>query len=482
MRYLLGVDAGTSSVKASLTSEDGDLVSASSARYSIDVRSRGWAEQDPDLWWRRVAESVRAVCAQAGVVTGDSITVGFTGQMHSLVLLDENCHPLRPSILWCDERSRRQTAEIGRRIPNFTEITGNAPMPAFTLPQLLWVRENEPEVFERARTALVPKDYLRFRATGFLGTEWTDASATGMLDSRSRTWAREILTDLDLDPALLPELHPPHAMAGVVPGMLPPGVAAEAAFGVGDQFAEALSAGLLEPGQTSIVLGTSAVVLGVEDHAVPGAFCHAPEDRWLRLDSLHAGGMSLAWFRDTFAGQTSINELVAEAASGAPGGSDGLLYLPFLVEERNGDGLGPPGGFVGARHEHRRAHFIRAILEGVAFEMRRMSERQILGGAREITLKGGGAQSPLWREIFSGVFNAPVRSSGKDASFGAAMTAGLAAGWWKSYADVDLKAQPYIEPSGNLANVYGDRYEVYKDLISKIGGPSAETTTTDMGA
>lgn len=479
MRYLLGVDAGTSSVKVSLTSEDGLTSAASSAKYGIDAPSPGWAEQDPDLWWRRVCESVEEVCAEGGVVPGDRVSVGFTGQMHSLVLLDENHRPLRPSILWCDERSRPQTAEIRRLIPNFEDITGNAPLPAFTLPQLLWVRENEPEVFKRAATVLVPKDYLRFRATGFLGTEWTDASATGMCDSRRRVWAKEILADLDLDPSLLPDLHAPDAIAGDVDGMLPSGVIAEASFGVGDQFAEALSSGLLEPGQTSIVLGTSAVVLGVENRAMPGTFCHAPENRWLRLDSLHAGGMSLTWFRDTFAGASSIGDLVAEAAS-APPGCDGLLYLPFLAEERSSEGLGPPGGFVGARHEHRRAHFIRAILEGVAFEVKRLSERQNHVSGREITLKGGGAQSPLWREILAAVFDEPLHLSGKDASFGAAMTAGLAAGWWKGYADVELDPTVSAKPSRNLANVYGERYGVYTDLVRRMGGQPDETPATEM--
>jgi xylulokinase len=421
---------------------------------------------------------VGSLSAKAGLGAGDTVTIGFTGQMHSLVLLDENHQPLRPAILWCDERSRPQTAEISRLIPNFQDITGNAPLPAFTLPQLLWVRDNEPDIFKRVSTALVPKDYLRYRATGALGTEWTDASATGMLDSQSRTWAENILSVLELDPALLPDLHAPHDVAGEVSGLLPPEVSTEASFGVGDQFAEALSAGLLQPGQRCIVLGTSAVLLGAENHAVPGAFCHAPKDRWLSLDSLHAGGMSLTWFRDTFAPQSSIDDLVAEAGIGAPAGSDGLIYLPFLAAERNGNGLGTPGAFVGARHEHRRAHFVRAILEGVAFELKRMSERQSPQTAQEITLKGGGAQSPLWRDIFSGVFQRPVRTSGKDASFGAAMTAGLAAGWWKSYQEVDLQTSLSTDPAKHLVEVYGERYAVYTDLISKISGPPAALAAT----
>lgn len=479
MQYLLGIDAGTGSVKVSLTSWDGSTVAVSSASFGIDVRSPGWAEQDPDLWWRRVCESVDEVCAQGKVTGGDRVTVGFTGQMHSLVLLDENHKPLRPSILWCDERSRPQTTEIRRRIPNFVDITGNAPLPAFTLPQLLWVRENEPEVFKRATTVVVPKDYLRFRATGLLGTEWTDASATGMLDSRSRTWAKEILTDLDLDPGMLPDIHSPHSIAGDVHGMLPAGVTAEASYGVGDQFAEALSSGLLEPGQTTIVLGTSAVVLGVENHPTTGAFCHAPENRWLRLDSLHAGGMSLTWFRDAFAGKSTIGELIAEAAS-APAGCDGLLYLPFLADERSSDGAGPPGGFVGARHEHRRAHFIRAILEGVAFEVKRLSKHQNGAKGREITLKGGGAESQLWREIFAAVFNEPLHISSKDASFGAAMTAGLAAGWWKGYSDIELHSTASGPPAKNLADVYGERYQAYVDLVHRMGGHPNEPSVTEI--
>jgi xylulokinase len=469
MHYLLGVDAGTSSVKVSLTDEDGRTTSASSARFGIEAPFPGWAEQEPDMWWRRVRETIEEVCRICGVARGDRLSVGFTGQMHSLVLLDENHQPLRPSILWCDERSTAQAARIGRDIPHFKEVTGNTPIPAFTLPQLLWVRENEPEVFDRTTSVLVPKDYLRFRATGEMGTEWTDASATGMFDSRTRKWAAGILADLGLDQGLLPDVHAPHDLAGDVHGMLPAGVTAESSFGVGDQFAEALSSGLLEPGQASIVLGTSAVVLGVEDHQMPGTFCHAPEDRWLRLDSLHAGGMSLNWFRDRFAPRTPITDLLNEAAS-APAGCDGLLYLPFLASERTSGGLGPPGGFVGARHEHQRSHFIRAILEGVAFEVKRLSGRQNTTHVQDPTLKGGGAQSPLWREIFSGVFNHPIRISSKDASFGAAMTAGLAAGWWSRYADVDLKPAAHVVPDRIMAGVYAERYEVYEDLVRRMSG------------
>jgi xylulokinase len=472
VRYLLGVDAGTSSVKVSLTSEKGITVSDSSSTYGFEVPSAGWAEQDPELWWCEVRDVIAKISARVGVRSGDSVTIGFTGQMHSLVLLDENQKPLRPSILWCDERSVKQSTEIERRIPQFASITGNAPIPAFTLPQLIWVRENEPDIFDRAQTAMVPKDYLRLRATGTIGTEWTDASAMAMLDSHTRTWSTQILDGLDLDPALLPRVHAPNDLAGEVVGLFPDGVRSEAAFGVGDQFAEALSAGLVDAGQLSIVLGTSAVILGVTETAAPGAFCHAPFDRWLQLDSLHAGGLSLTWFRDRFAPGVSIGDLIAEAAL-APAGSEGLLYLPFLARERRAAGSGLPGGFIGARHEHGRPHFVRAILEGVAFEMRRMSDSGGSGAVRELTLKAGGSKSKLWREIFAGVFGITVCVSGHDAAFGAAMTAGVATGWWTSYADVDPEKQSYSEPREELVNVYGQRYRDYEGVLARLSGHAA---------
>lgn len=467
MRYLLGVDAGTSSVKVSLTNEKGTTVSDSSSSYGFAVPSAGWAEQDPELWWREVRSTIAKVSAQAGVQSGDSVAIGFTGQMHSLVLLDDDQKPLRPSILWCDERSVRQSTEIARRIPQFVSITGNAPIPAFTLPQLIWVRENEPEIFERARTVMVPKDYLRLRAIGTVGTEWTDASAMAMLDTRTRTWSAQILDDLDLDPSLLPTVHAPDDLAGDAVGLFPSGVKSEAAFGVGDQFAEALSAGLMHSGQLSIVLGTSAVILGVTDRAEPGAFCHAPHDRWLQLNSLHAGGLSLTWFRDRFAPGQSIGDLIAEAAR-APAGSDGLVFLPFLARERGAGGAGLPGGFFGARHEHGRPHFVRAVLEGVAFEMKRMSQRRDSTAIQELTLKAGGSKSELWREIFAGVFGTPVNVSVYDAAFGAAMTAGVATGWWTSYDDAKPEKESCSAPREDLVNVYRDCYRGYEDVLARL--------------
>lgn len=469
MDYLLGIDLGTGSVKTMLTDERRRSWQATSSHFSIDSPAPGWAEQDPGLWWREVCATVADVGMQAGLRRSDRVTVGFTGQMHSLVLLDEDLQPLRPSILWCDNRAISQAAEVQRKLPGYRKITGNSALPAFTLPQLLWVRENEPDIFARATVALVPKDYLRLRATGRAGTDWTDASGMGLLDSATRAWSSDILDGLHLDRSILPAVHAPHDLAGSVQGLLPAGVQAQAAYGVGDQFAEALSAGLTQPGQISIALGTSAVVLGVVDHPVPGSFCHAPAGRWLRLDSLHAGGMSLTWFRDTFAPGTPISALIQEAEH-APPGSRGLLYLPFLAGERGATGAGTPGGFVGIRREHERSDFVRAILEGVAFELRRMSlDSQDAPATESLVIKGGGARSELWNRIIGAVFQAPARTTTRDAAFGAAMTGGLAAGWWPDYEATVETGVPYLDPVAELIPQYEEHFAAYRGTVAVLG-------------
>ena len=478
-QYLLGVDLGTSSCKATLLDRAGRTFSASSKEYGFDSPRPGWAEQSPAGWGVAALEAVDAVAAQAQLKSGDRVTVGYTGQMHSSVLLDERNVPVRSSILWSDSRAQDQCAEIERAVPGVAVITGNAPLPAFTLPQILWVRENQPAVFARVAKVLVPKDYLRMLGTGITGTDWTDASAMGILDSETRAWSPEITAGIALDPQLLPDVHNPAESAGRVEGLLPRDIDVRASFGVGDQFAEALAAGVIESGEMSITLGTSAVILGVVDHPVDGAFCHAPDDRWLRLNSLHAGGMNLTWFRDRFAPGFSVAQLVDEAAT-APPGADGLFYLPFLVGERDARHSSTRGGFVGVQFGHSRAHFVRAILEGVAFELRRLSWRKgsdtIAGG---LAIKGGGAKSALWRGIIEAVFNSPSRTSNRDAAYGAALTAGISAGWWADYGEAVDRGTLSTGPKSSLVALYEQRYGDYCDTVLALRGDIRRTHEGD---
>jgi xylulokinase len=389
--------------------------------------------------------------------------------MHSLVLLDADGNPVRPAILWADRRATAECAMIENQVPDVVAITGNPPLPAFTLPQLLWVRRHEPDVLSRSSHVLLPKDYLRWRYTGRVVTDWTDASGTGMLDSATREWSTRILSALEIDPALLPPVADPISDGGVVDGDASPALQkARTAVGVGDQFAEALSAGLTHAGDMAIILGTSAVVLGVSDHLVPGSFCHAQSDLWLRLDSLHAGGKSLQWLRDLLAPGESLAAFTSVAMSAPPGARD-LLFLPFLMGERGARGGGAPGAFVGLSTDHGRDDLVRAVLEGVAFELRRLQQKRGTPLPTDVlTLKGGGARSELWCRIVSGVFGLPYRTTRRDAAYGAAMTAGVSVGWWPSWQSVPALNDP-IDESG-LADVaiLSDRYARYCAVVDAL--------------
>ena len=469
MDLLLGVDLGTTACKVTVVASDLAASSISSPPYPISTPRREWAEQDPRAWGEAVDATVQSALDTVGAGPRDHVTLAITGQMHSLVLMDGDGNPSRPAILWADRRATAECTMIENRVPNVAAITGNPPLPAFTLPQLLWVRRHEPDVLSRTSNVLLPKDYLRWRYTGRVVTDWTDASGTGMLDSATREWSTAILSALEIDPGLLPPVADPIADGGAVERSANPALQiARTAVGVGDQFAEALSAGLTHAGDLAIILGTSAVVLGVSDHPVPGSFCHAQPDLWLRLDSLHAGGKSLQWLRDIVAPGESLASFTSGAMSAPPGARD-LLFLPFLMGERGARGGGAPGAFLGLTSEHGRDDLVRAVLEGVAFELRRLQQQRGTPLPTDVlTLKGGGAQNELWCQIVSGVFGIPYRTTHRDAAYGAAMTAGVSQGWWPSWQSVPALKDPINESGLADVAILNDRYERYREVVDAL--------------
>ena len=469
MDLLVGVDLGTTACKVTIVNGDLTASSISSPSYPIATPHREWAEQDPRAWGEAVDTTVQRALDSVAAGPSDHVTLSITGQMHSLVLLDADGNPVRPAILWADRRATAECTLIESRVPNVVAITGNPPLPAFTLPQLLWVRRHEPDLLSRSTHVLLPKDYLRWRYTGRAVTDWTDASGTGMLDSATREWSTTILSALEIDPELLPPVADPIADGGGVARSPSPALrTAGTAVGVGDQFAEALSAGLTHAGDIAIILGTSAVVLGVSDHPVPGSFCHAQSDLWLRLDSIHAGGKSLQWLRDLLAPGENLASFTSAAMSAPPGAHD-LLFLPFLMGERGARGGGAPGAFVGLTADHGRDDLVRAVLEGVAFELRRLQQKRGTPLPTDVlTLKGGGARNELWCRIVSGVFGLPYRTTYRDAAYGAAITAGVSVGWWPSWQSVPALNDP-INESG-LADVamLSDRYARYCAVVDAL--------------
>ena len=413
----------------------------------------GWAEQHPEDWWRAACIAVGKSLASANL-SGDEIAcVGFSGQMHGAVLLDERGNVIRPALIWCDVRSEKQCRELTAKIgqERLIQLTCNPALVNFTLTKLLWVRENEPENWKRVRSVMLPKDYVRFRLTGERAIDMADASGTLLLDVANRRWSQEMLQAAEIDERWLPALHESPAVCAKVSeqGARETGlsVGTPVVAGAGDQAAGATGMGIVGSGTVSVTIGTSGVVFAATDRPALDprgrvhTFCHAIPGRWHVMGVTQAAGLSLRWFRDTFAANSSgarasYDQLTAEAAK-VPPGSDGLLWTPYLMGERTPHlDSNARGALVGLTASHTRAHVIRAILEGVAFSLRDtftlFGEMKV--PVKNIRLGGGGARSALWRQIQADVYGKPVEivEAEEGAAYGAALLAAVGAGVWPS--------------------------------------------------
>jgi xylulokinase len=413
----------------------------------------GWAEQHPENWWRATCTAVRKALAIVNLPGKDISCVGFSGQMHGAVLLDKQGNVVRPAIIWCDVRTEKQCRDLTRALglQRLIQLTCNPALPNFTLTRILWVRENEPENWNRVSHLLLPKDYVRYRLTGERATDMADASGTLLLDVAHRRWSQEMLDAAALEESLLPAAYEsPDVCAKVsVQGAAESGLAAgiPVIAGAGDQAAGAVGMGIVSPGTVSATIGTSGVVFAATDRPALDprgrvhTFCHAIPGRWHVMGVTQAAGLSLRWFRDTFTVNStgapeSYDGLTAEAAK-IPPGSDGLLWTPYLMGERTPhlDGSAR-GALVGLTATHTRGHIVRAILEGVAFSLRDTFTlfQEMNVPVNSIRLGGGGARSPLWRQIQADVYGHSVElvEAEEGAAYGAALLAAVGAGVWPS--------------------------------------------------
>lgn len=492
---LLGLDVGTTGVKALLTRADGSLVAEATREYPLSTPRPLWSEQDPRDWWAGTLDSVRAVFEAAPDAAARLVAVGLTGQMHGLVLLDAQGEVLRPAILWNDQRTGPECEAITERVgrERLLELTGNPVLPGFTAPKIEWVRRNEPEVLARVAHVLLPKDYVRYRLTGELHTDVADASGTSLFDVGRRAWSEEMLEALGVPRAWMPEVHESPevcARTRAVEGCpIPAGVPVVA--GAGDQAAQGVGAGILEEGLVSATFGTSGVVFAASDaYRVDPlgrlhAFCHASPGKWHLMGCVLSAGGSLRWFRDALceaqvrraaeAGGDPYDELVRSAAA-TPAGAEGLLFLPYLTGERtpHPDPLAR-GAFVGLTVRHGHAHLSRAVLEGITFAMRDSLElmRELGISPAEVRASGGGARSDIWRQLMADVFGAPIVSSTVDhgAAHGAALLAAVGAG---AFATVEEAAREGIrwsgrlEPDGPTARDLEPAYRRYRELYPAL--------------
>jgi xylulokinase len=484
---LLGLDIGTGGTRAVLVSAGGNLVASAAVEHAA-FRSPhpGWAEQDPEDWWRAAQGAIREVMA-----TGSPRieAVGLTGQMHGAVMLDASGEVLRPSLIWCDQRTDEECdwlhAQIGRE--RLIELTANPALPNFTLTKLLWVRKHEPEIFTRIAHVLCPKDYVRYRLTGTYAMDVQEASGTLLLDVAHRRWSSEVARIAGIPESWLPELFESQEVCAKISegatrytGLL---AGTPVVAGAGDQGAGAVGMGILAPGSVSATIGTSGVVFAAT--AAPTrdplgrlhTFCHAVPGRWHVMGVTQAAGLSLRWLRDTIAPGVDYDALTAEATQVAAG-SDGLLWTPYLLGERTPHlDSTARAAFVGLTAGHTRDHLVRAVLEGVAYSLKDTFTLFAELGipVKGVRLGGGGARGALWREIQAAVYGytSDVLVAEEGAAFGAALLAGVGAGVWPDLEAACGKAiavAQQIEPDADAVQRYADGYKAYRKVYPALRG------------
>ncbi len=488
MSLLLGIDISTTGAKALLIDETGSVVMSATTPLALSTPRPLWSEQNPGDWWQATVTSIRAALAQANKPAEQIAAIGLTGQMHGLVLLDENGEVLRPAILWNDQRCGAECDEIRARFgkENLIRTSGNDALTGFTAPKILWVQRHEPEIFNRARHVLLPKDYIRYRLTGAMAMDKADGSGTMLFDLKKRDWSPELLAALDIPTEWLPPTYEGPDITGEVSmdaaretGLK---IGTPVVAGGGDQAAGAVGVGAVQSGIVSLVLGTSGVVFAATDSPLIQpegrlhAFCHAVPGRWHFMGVMLSAAGSLQWYRDTLFPQTSFDELVEETAEVSPG-SEGLLFLPYLSGERtpHPDPLAR-GAWVGLTVRHRRAHLTRAVLEGVAFGLKdgfELIQGAGLGQIEQVRVSGGGAKSRVWQQIIADVLGTELVTvnTTEGAAYGAALLAGVAN---KSWPDTDAACQSAIRvesrvlPDTQASGTYNELYQNYRGLYPAL--------------
>lgn len=484
----LGIDIGTGGSRAVVIDVSGRVIAAATAEHAPFASPMiGWAEQDPDNWWRAACAAIHAVLSTDGVSADEISSIGLSGQMHGSVLLDESDRVIRPALIWCDQRTQKQCDDINAKVgrEKVIELVANPAITGFTLPKLLWVRENEPEAWANVRKALLPKDYVRLRLSGDSASDVADASGTLLLDVRNREWSAEMLEAFEIDRILLPDAFESIEVTGTVSasGAAETGLRGGTPIvaGAGDNAGGAIGMGITAPGMASVTIGTSGVVFAATDKPRLDAdgrihtLCHAIPGRWHNTGVTQSAGLSLRWFRDTFSAGSSYDDITS-AASQIPPGSDGAIWLPYLMGERSPH-MDPNarGAFVGLTASHTKAHLARAVLEGVAFSLRESLEifEQLGTPIESVRVGGGGSRSPLWRQIQADVFGKPLEviQADEGAAFGAAILAGVGVGAWDS---VDaacnncIRVAATVEPNRTTAEVIDRNYQAYKTLYAGL--------------
>ncbi len=491
--YLLGLDLGTTRVKALLVSSAGTIVAVKDEDYQLTRPTEGAAEQNPNQWWRASCRVIRAAVDKSEVSPEEIIAVGLAGQMHTAVFLDQNLEPLRPAITWADNRASPQAKKIEEIIGvnNLLNITYNRSLPGFTAPKVLWLKENEPEVFDKLHKVVLPKDYIRYRLTDNLAGEKAGASATLLFDLEKETWSNQLLEVVGLKSKNLPPLLESTSVAGELTAeaakQLGLSSGTKIIAGAGDQQAGALGIGAVKSGIAVSTIGTGGQFFTTADELIkPGmgrvhVFRQCLPGKWHVMGAMQAAGLALRWFKEnvieSFTGSNIGYKELDRVAAQAPPGSDGLLFLPYLTGERSPH-MDPNarGSFVGLNLDHEMAHFLRSIMEGVTFGMRDSLEilKELGLPIEEIRCSGGGATSSLWRHIQADIYDSPVVKTTVEEStaLGAAILAGIGADILapapEELTEFFPDSNEEILPKSANSEIYEDLYETYKSLYPSL--------------
>ncbi len=497
MQYLLGIDLGTSATKTVLFDTDGRPVASASREYPLMQPRNGWAEQNPEDWWQAAVQTIRAVLRDAKIDPGSIAGIGFSGQMHGLVMLDENDCVIRPAILWCDGRTGEECGKITQLIgyEQLLAACGNPALTGFTAGKILWVKKNEPENFARCRKILLPKDYVRYMLCGVSGTDVTDASGTNLLDISTRSWSSMILQKLMIPQELLPPVHESCEIVGSVTETAAALTGLKAgtpvACGSGDNAAAAAGTGVVVQGKAFTTLGTSGVVyahsssLQIDRLGRVHTFCAPVPGEYALMSCTLAAGLSLHWFRDTLCAEEIARakeedidsyQLLDRLAAEVPIGANGLLFLPYLMGERS------PildeksrGVFFGLSAVHTKYDMLRAVMEGVVYSQRSCLDilREMHAVPERMLACGGGGTSPLWRQMLADNYCCPVQTveNREGPALGAALMAGVGAGIYPDLPTACSRVVRYHEqqlPDGNAECAYTKFYQIYKQLYPAL--------------
>jgi xylulokinase len=505
MAHLLGIDIGTSGTKTLLCDEEGKVLATAMAEHPIHSPKPGWSEQDPADWWDATVKATKAVLKKAAVKPADVSAIGLSGQMHGSVFLGDGEQPLRPALLWNDQRTQKQcdeiTAKAGGR-ERLISMVANPALTGFTAPKILWVRENEPRVYAKTKHILLPKDYIRYRLTGGYATDVGDASGTLLLDVRNRRWSEELLSILQIDKALLPQkVHESHEVTGTLNAQAARSLGLKEGTpvvgGSGDQPAGAVGNGIVSAGIVSATLGTSGVVFAHADqpNLDPAGrvhtMCHAVAGKWCVFGCMLSAGGSFQWFRNQLASEevaaakklkTDPYELLVDLAKNAKPGAEGMFFLPYLTGERcpHPDPTAR-GGWVGMTARSRREDLIRSLLEGVTYGMRDALEimKAMNIPVTEVRTSGGGARSAFWRQLQADIYQQPIvlTNAGEGPAYGVALLAGVGTGVWSSVEEAckaSIKRVEKVTPNKKAAAFYDKHYAVYRKLYFDLKDRFAE--------